>query len=202
MQRIVRNLPPGTWVLPVLVVVFLVESVPASAKTPLVDFETGESLVTNIKARSVGDLITIIITEEAAANAASRTKANNKSETRGGPALGIFDFIRPWDMTVDNKYLGDGDTRRTGNLYAEITARITEVYPNGDLSLEGTRMVNINGEKQLIEITGSCRSRDINSDNTIMSTFISDAQIAYNGSGVVNDTSEPGVVTRILNWLF
>jgi flagellar L-ring protein precursor FlgH len=202
MQRIVRKLPHGTWPLAVLVLVFLVESVPAAAKTPLVDFETGESLVTNIKARSVGDLITIIITEEAAANAASRTKANNKSETRGGPALGIFDFIRPWDMTVDNKYLGDGDTRRTGNLYAEITARITAVYPNGDLSLEGTRMVNINGEKQLIEITGSCRSRDINSDNTIMSTFISDAQIAYNGSGVVNDASEPGVVTRILNWLF
>jgi len=63
-------------------------------------------------------------------------------------------------------------------------------------------MVNINGEKQLIEITGTCRSRDITSDNTIMSTYISDAQIAYNGSGVINDTSSPGVVTRILNWLF
>jgi flagellar L-ring protein precursor FlgH len=174
----------------------------AQAKTPLVDFATGESLVTNIKARSVGDLITIIITEEAAANAASRTKANNKSETRGGPALGFFDFMKPWDMTVDNKYLGDGDTRRTGSLYAEITARIVEVYPNGDLRLEGTRMVNINGEKQLIEITGSCRSRDIGSDNTIMSTYISDAQIAYNGSGIINDTSSPGVVTRILNWIF
>jgi len=174
----------------------------AQAKTPLVDFQTGESLVTNIKARAVGDLITIIITEESSANAASRTKANNKSETRGGPALGIFDFIRPWDMTVDNKYLGDGDTRRQGSLHAEITARITEVMPNGDLFLEGTRMVNINGEKQLIEITGTCRSRDITSDNTIMSTYISDAQIAYNGSGVINDTSSPGVVTRILNWLF
>ena len=174
----------------------------AHAKTPLVDFQTGESLVTNIKARSVGDLITIIITEEAAANAASRTKANNKSETSGGPALGIFDFVNPWGMTVDNKFLGDGDTRRTGSLYAEITARITEVLPNGDLRLEGTRMVNINGEKQLIEITGSCRSRDIGSDNTIMSTFISDAQIAYNGSGMINDNASPGVVTRILNWLF
>jgi len=107
----------------------------AQAKTPLVDFQTGESLVTNIKARAVGDLITIIITEESSANAASRTKANNKSETRGGPALGIFDFIRPWDMTVDNKYLGDGDTRRQGSLHAEITARITEVMPNGDLFL-------------------------------------------------------------------
>jgi flagellar L-ring protein precursor FlgH len=63
-------------------------------------------------------------------------------------------------------------------------------------------MVNINGEKQLIEITGICRARDIGSDNTIMSTYISDAQIAYNGSGLVTDAAQPGVVTRILNWLF
>jgi flagellar L-ring protein precursor FlgH len=63
-------------------------------------------------------------------------------------------------------------------------------------------MININGEKQLIEITGTCRERDITPQNTILSTFISDAQIAYNGSGMVNDTSEPGVVTKILNWLF
>ena len=174
----------------------------AGAKTPLVDFETGESLVSNIKARKVGDLITIIITERAVANATSRTKANNKSETRGGPALGWLDFIKPWDMTVENKYLGDGDTQRNGSLRAEISARIVEILENGDFRLEGTRMVNINGEKQLIEITGVCRARDIGADNTIMSTYISDAQIAYNGSGIINDTAQPGVVTRVLNWLF
>ncbi len=174
----------------------------AEAKTPLVDFETGESLVSNIKARKVGDLITIIITERATANASSRTKANNKSETRGGPALGWLDFIKPWDMTVENKYLGDGDTQRDGSLRAEISARLVEILENGDFRLEGTRMVNINGEKQLIEITGFCRARDIGADNTILSTYISDAQIAYNGSGVVNDTAQPGVVTRVLNWLF
>ena len=54
----------------------------------------------------------------------------------------------------------------------------------------------------LIEITGVCRGRDIDADNTILSTYISDAQIAYNGSGIINDTSQPGVVTRVLNWLF
>jgi flagellar L-ring protein precursor FlgH len=174
----------------------------ADAKTPLVDFETGESLVSNIKARKVGDLITIIITERATANATSKTRANNKSESRGGPALGWLDFIKPWDMTVENKYLGDGDTQRDGSLRAELSARIVEVLENGDFRVEGTRMVNINGEKQLIEITGFCRGRDIEADNTILSTYISEAQIAYNGSGIINDTSQPGVVTRVLNWLF
>jgi flagellar L-ring protein precursor FlgH len=174
----------------------------ADAKTPLIDFDTGESLVSNIKARTVGDLITIIITEHATANATSKTRANNKSETRGGPALGWLNFIKPWDMTVENKYLGDGDTQRDGSLRAELSARIIEVLENGNFRLEGTRMVNINGEKQLIEVTGYCRPRDIDANNTILSTYISDAQIAYNGSGIINDTSQPGVVTRVLNWLF
>lgn len=180
----------------------LVAAAPVAGREPLIDFSTGQTLVSNLKARQVGDLITIIITEDASAQASSKTKANNKSETSGGPALGFLDFIKPWDMTVENKYNGDGDTQRGGSLRAEITARVTEVLPNGDLRLEGTRMVNINGEKQLIEITGVCRVRDINPDNTIMSTFVSEAQIAYNGSGIINDTSDPGVVTKIINWLF
>ena len=105
-------------------------------------------------------------------------------------------------MSTENKYKGDGNTQRNGSLEAEITARITEVLHNGDLRIAGTRMVNINGEKQLIEITGVCRQRDIRPDNTIMSTYISDAQIAYNGSGIINDNANPGVVTKIINWLF
>ena len=174
----------------------------SQARSPLIDFETGESLVTNLKAHRIGDLITIIITEKSSADASSKTKADNKSESKGGPGLGFLDFIKPWDMSVENKYKGDGNTQRSGNLRAEITARITEVLHNGDFRLEGTRMVNVNGEKTLIEITGVCRSKDIAPDNTIMSTYISDAMIAYNGSGIINDASEPGVVTKVLNWLF
>ena len=186
----------------ITVLVTLAVATPSLAGEPLVDFSTGQSLVTNMKAHRAGDLITIIITENAKASATSKTKADNKSETKGGPGLGFLDFIKPWDMTVENKYKGDGKTERDGAFRAEMTARIVEVLHNGDYRLEGTRMVNINGEKQMIELTGVCRARDIAPDHTILSTFISDAQIAYNGTGPVNDTSQPGVVTRVLNWLF
>ncbi len=185
-----------------VVCVLLMAAATSVAREPLIDFETGRTLVSNMKARQVGDLITIIITENATASATSKTKADNKSETSGGPGLGFLDFIKPWGLTVENKYKGDGNTSRDGSLRAEITARIVEVLRNGDYRVEGTRMININGEKQLIEITGVCRARDITPDNTIMSTYVSDAQIAYNGSGIINDASEPGVVTKIVNWLF
>ncbi len=147
-------------------------------------------------------MLTIIITENATANATSKTKADNKSEHSGGAGLGFLNFIKPWGVSAENKYKGDGNTQRNGSLEAEITAKITEVLSNGDLRIAGTRMININGEKQLIEITGVCRPRDIRPDNTIMSTYVSDAQIAYNGAGIINDNSQPGVVTKVLNWLF
>lgn len=185
-----------------LVLMLALISTPAAAREPLIDFETGSSLVSNMKAHQLGDLITIIITESSTADASSKVETDNKSETSGGPGLGFLDFIKPWDMTVENKYAGDGTTKRSGNFRAEMTARIVEVLHNGDFRLAGTRMVNINGEKTLIELTGVCRGADIEPDNTLMSTYISDAQIAYNGSGVVDDSSDPGVVTKILNWLF
>ena len=142
----------------------------AEAREPLIDFETGSSLVSNMKAHRVGDLITIIITESSAADASSKVKADNKAEAKGGPGLGFLDFIKPWDMSVENKFKGDGNTQRSGNFQAEMTARIIEVLHNGDFRLEGTRMVNVNGEKTLIELTGVCRGADIAPDNTLMST--------------------------------
>lgn len=182
--------------------VALLAAATAAATEPLVDLESGRSLVSNIKAHRVGDIVTIVITEQSVANATTKTDANNKSEHSGGPGLGFLDLLTTWGLDVENKYKGDGRTVRTGDLQAQITARIVEELHNGDFRIAGTRMVDINGERQLIEISGICRARDIAADNTILSTYIADARIAYNGSGVINASSEPGVITKLLNWLF
>ncbi len=174
----------------------------ARAAVPLVDLESGRSLVTDLKAHRVGDVITIVITESSTANATAKTDANNKTEISGGPGLGFLDLLSTWGIESENKYKGDGRTTRTGDLQAEITARIVEELPNGDFRLAGQRMVDINGERQLIEVTGLCRARDIQADNTIMSTYIADARIGYTGSGLVNAASEPGLITKLINWLF
>jgi flagellar L-ring protein precursor FlgH len=181
-------------------IVLLVASAPAG--TPLIDLETGAGPVTNFKARKVGDVVTIIITEQSRADASSQMDANTKSEISGGPGLGFLTPLGSWGVDTENKYQGDGSTSRSGNLQAEISARIAEVLPGGLFRLVGTRSVDINGDRQLIEISGVCRPRDIQADNTILSTFISDAQIAYSGTGPVDDAAQPGVLTRIVNWLF
>ncbi len=181
-------------------IVLLCGSAPAG--TPLVDLETGAGPVSNFKARQVGDVVTIIITEESTADASSQMDTNSKSEISGGPGLGFLAPFGSWGLDTENKYQGDGSTSRRGKLQAEISVRIAKVLPSGLFQLVGTRSVDINGDRQLIEISGVCRPRDIGADNTILSTYISDAQIAYSGTGAVEDAAQPGVLTKIVNWLF
>ncbi len=183
-------------------VAVLLAAAAAGAQQPLVDLESGRGLFTNLKAHREGDVVTIIISEATVADATSRTDANTKAEVGGGPGLGVLDLIDIWGLDTESKFKGDGRTQRTGNLRAEISARIVEVLPSGDYRLAGTRMVDINGERQLIEFSGVCRERDIAPDNTILSTYVADARIAYTGSGPVGAAGSPGIVTRIVNWLF
>ena len=180
----------------------LMAASPVFALEPLVDLQSGRSLVSNDKAHAIGDIITILIVEQTTANATSKTNANNKTEVSGGPGIGMLNLLSDWGVDMENKFTGDGRTQRTGALQAEVTVRVVEEMHNGDLRLCGTRMVDINGERQLIEITGICRPQDIRADNTILSTYIADAMIAYNGTGPVNASSQPGLVSKLVNWLF
>ena len=64
--------------------------------------------------------------------------------------------------------------------------------PNGNLRIVGTREVLVNHENQVIILSGMIRPRDIGSNNVIRSIFVSDAKIAYSGTGVIDDRQRPG----------
>jgi flagellar L-ring protein FlgH len=99
-------------------------------------------------------------------------------------------------------YDGKGGTSRAGNLVATISARVTNVLDNGTLVIEGSKVVEINDEKEIIKITGMVRPQDVQQNNVISSSSIADAQITYTGKGVVNDGHRPGFLARFLNWIF
>ncbi|MCX6830659.1 MAG: flagellar basal body L-ring protein FlgH, partial [candidate division Zixibacteria bacterium] len=73
---------------------------------------------------------------------------------------------------------------------------------NGDLVIQGSRVVTINSDHQTMTLTGIVRRADINPDNTLDSYNIAEAQIVYTGKGPGADGSKPGLITRALNWIF
>ena len=172
----------------------------AHAQAPL--WDEGGSLFSNLKAYRVGDVITVIIQEQSAASSAAATDTKVKNEASGGPGTGTLDFISLWGLDSENNYKGDAKTQRSGQLQARMTARIIEVLASGDFRIEGQREVDINGEREQIKLAGIIRPRDIAPDNTILSSFIADAQILYDGKGIVDSGHEPGIIAKVLNWLF
>ncbi len=168
-------------------------------------------LFIDTKAKNVGDVVTIKILESASASNNAATKTGRKSSVSG--AIENFlgyerQFSTPKHQLnpfgsikggLQTDFDGSGSTKRSGDLSAYITARVTEVLPNGNLRLEGSREVTVNNEKQLITLSGIVRPRDISPDNVVLSTYISDAQIRYSGRGILDDRQHPGWLANILN---
>ena len=178
------------------------------------------------KARKVGDIVTVKISESSKATNSADTKTGRTSSLEAGieTLFGTEEWYR--DEVLDNipsklpkpdpfgnpsvkgsmtsDFDGSGSTSRSGDLSAFITCRVTQVMPNGNLKIVGSREVLVNHETQMIILSGIIRPRDIDDDNIILSTFISGAKIAYSGSGIVNDRQRPGWLANLLNsvWPF
>lgn len=176
----------------------------AAAAVAQPDFSAG-SLYADAKARKVGDIVTIHIVEyslgENQANTRSEKESATGSELEGD---GLFKFLPISGFEASNKieFKGRGMTNRSGQLRGKLTARIVSIDANGNLVLEGQREVGINNERMVMTLTGAVRPEDIAFDNTVMSYQIADARITYRGKGHVYTSQKPGILTRILNWLF
>jgi flagellar L-ring protein precursor FlgH len=172
------------------------------------------ALAEDLKARRRGDIITVIISESASASKQASTGTGRSSSISAGiPNLFGLETtgIRNWQdlaklisASYDSKFSGSGSTSRQEKLEATITAKVVEVIPNGNFMIEGKRNVRVNNEDQIIVMTGTVRSRDVTPDNTVSSSLVADARIAYSGKGIISDRQKPGWLLNALDsiWPF
>jgi flagellar L-ring protein precursor FlgH len=157
------------------------------------------------KARSVGDIVTIQVVENATATNSATTATQKKGDVSlSVPALGglekgssALNFANILQGAGGINFNGTGSTSRTGQLQAAISARVVEKLPNGDLRLEGNKEVAINGERQLLTIRGLVRVKDVSPNNQVLSTSIADMTVLFNGKGVVADANKPGWLYKV-----
>jgi flagellar L-ring protein precursor FlgH len=188
----------------ILLAIFLL--LPFSMKLHGQDFGKNQSLFTDIKAHQVGDIITVLIVEQnrASNQVETKTEKSTSINTSGGPGIGSLDFIPMFGGKADNsnKFDGKGENLRTGSIRARMSVTVLEVRDNGDLVVEGSRVIGINGDEETIYVSGVVRSRDVSPDNTVESYQIADAEISYTGKGNATSGSRPGIITRLINWIF
>lgn len=163
----------------------------------------GESMYRDKKAFKVGDVLTVNVVESASASHQVGTNSEKVSASgvswgsRRSSAIPFADF----EIKGNEDVRGSGRSTRRGNLTGKITVRVAEVLPNGNLVIDGERVIVVNDEKQVMEITGIVRADDVSSENAVLSTHIADAQIKYSGRGAISEKAKLGLISRLLSML-
>jgi flagellar L-ring protein FlgH len=161
------------------------------------------SIVEDLRARQVGDLLTIVVQESATASSTATTKSSRADSASFGGGTGILSrFLKDFGASASGSTSGQGATSRTGSLTTRLTVVVKEILANGNMVIEGTRVVTINKEIQKITLTGTVRPQDVSLDNTISSIQIANAAIQLDGKGTVGDRQKKGIIGRIFDLIF
>lgn len=166
----------------------------------------GPTSVTDRRALHPGDLVTVIIVENASGSnsASAQTSKDSKLAGTGLAGTGIFKILKAFSASdnIKNEFSGSGQADVATKLTARLTARVVGVDSTGNLKIEGTRSVAVNHDQEELVLTASVRPDDIRGDNTVLSTYLADAVIGYRGHGPNALAQHQGLVSRILNWIF
>lgn len=160
------------------------------------------SLFSDRKAHQVGDVIHIIVTESASASQVMADTNASSSEARVGPGVGKLSFLPLCGYGGDISAQSKGSTTRSDTLTARLAVTVVAVAPNGNLLLEGERLVGVHKTHQTLKITGEVRPRDVGPDSSVPSYKVANIRLTYSGSSPNRPGSQTGFITRLLHWLF
>ncbi|HKS18962.1 MAG TPA: flagellar basal body L-ring protein FlgH [Bradyrhizobium sp.] len=154
------------------------------------------------RAARIGDLLTVTVNITDKANIANETQRSRSNKEDSG----ITDFIGSKTLGVQAQKVlpgrlltadstassdGKGSVNRQEALQTNVAAVVTQVLPNGNLVVEGKQEIRVNFEIRELIVAGIVRPEDIQSDNTIDSSKIAQARIAYGGRGQITDVQQP-----------
>ncbi|MDQ6992434.1 MAG: flagellar basal body L-ring protein FlgH [Mariprofundus sp.] len=174
----------------------------------------GAGLLADSKASRIGDLVTVLISENAKATRSLDSK-QSKSSARDTGLTAAINYggatgnasVTPngtIGMTNSKTFNGAGSTNNSDTLTASVTSVVTEVFPNGNMRIVGKRQLVINHEPQQITFSGVIRPVDIAPNNTITSSKVAQADISYGGTGALANTAHEGWLSQTLDivWPF
>jgi flagellar L-ring protein precursor FlgH len=163
------------------------------------------------RAHQVGDILTVKVKFADKATLENETSRSRKNTENSGiddffgkskvPIMNTPVPTRIFKMDSDALSDGKGSIDRKEELSTNVAAVITQLLPNGNLVVEGKQEVRINFEVRELIVAGIVRPEDIESDNTIDSTKIAQARIAYGGRGQITDVQQPRYGQQVLDVL-
>ena len=182
---------------------------PPTPRTDGAIYQAGQQmeLFADIKARRIGDVLTITLKESTNASKAAVTKTAKTTSTADTGATILGRTITHAGVPVvgnaafsgADSFDGEGSSTQSNSLAGSLTVTVTNVQANGNLVVQGDKTLKLNQGDEFIRISGVVRQADIQTDNTVTSDKIADAKISYSGKGVVNSSNQMGWLARFIN---
>ena len=175
--------------------------------------EASPGFLQDTRAVRTGDIVLINIDEQANATGDAATKLSKGTTKSAGitALLGLVPAIKKLSPNIDptnllqlmsqSDFAGTGQTSRNGQLSGFVAVRVRRQMPNGDLYVEGTKVVMINNEEYHLYVSGVIRPADVGQDNSVASSKVADAEIEFTGRGDMADTTDRGWLTKLIDWL-
>ena len=185
------------------------EPVLAPSQTPqaatlgaLYQTATFDSLFVDRRALGVGDVVTIRLEERTTSQKSAETTVSKDTSNQIVNPKILGSLIRGTGTTDLNlldsntDFSGGAESDQSNSLSGTLTAVIAEVYPNGLMRVRGEKWLNLNRGEEYLRVSGLLRPEDIGDDNSVSSTRLADARIAYSGTGALADSNAPSWLAR------
>ncbi|WP_338516620.1 flagellar basal body L-ring protein FlgH [Alteromonas gracilis] len=164
------------------------------------------SLYSDVTARQVGDIITVVLSENTAATKSANTSTSRETTADlqpitglAGNAINIGNQSIQFGLDSSNDFSGDAAANQTNSLQGAISVTVVDVLPNKNLVVRGEKWMTLNHGDEYIRLTGIVRPLDINPDNQIESTRIANARIQYSGTGTFAKAQEKGWLSKFFS---
>lgn len=160
------------------------------------------ALVEGNRAKMVGDPLTILLVEQ---TTTSKT-VGTKTDRSGGasitpPSEGLLSFASPAALNASSQssFKGQGNTTQTNSLVGEVGVTIVEVRPNGTALVRGEKRMMLSQGNEWVQFSGIVRLADVDAQNRVRSTQVSDMRVEYTGNGSIQRAGREGWLSRVFN---
>ena len=181
---------------------------PPTPRTEGAIYQAGQQmeLFSDLKARRVGDVLTIVLNEAtnasktATTTTAKTTTVANSAPTIFGQSMTVRGRpILSTTLNGSDGFSGAGSSAQSNSLAGSLTVTVIDVQANGNLVVQGDKTLKLNQGDEFVHISGVVRSADIATNNTVTSDKLADARISYSGKGVVDSSNRMGWLARFFN---
>lgn len=163
------------------------------------------SLFEDRRAARVGDILHVVLSERTQSSKIADTEITKENDIQfgAGNVLGVpvtkGEYNFQTDVQQDRDLKGETSSDQANSLTGSIAVTVSEILPNGLLVVRGEKWMTLNTGEEFIRLKGIVRPEDVQPDNSVLSTKLADARIAYSGTGDLADANRQGWASRFFN---